>query len=81
MFWALALLPLALAADCPGYKASNVKQTANSITADLAIAGESCNIYGNDFPELRLIAEYQTGKFERLQLKDYQLIRQMIDFE
>lgn len=65
MFWALALLPLALAADCPGYKASNVKHTASSITADLAIAGEPCNIYGNDFPELKLIAEYQTGMSEQ----------------
>ena len=46
---------------CPGYKASNVQEGANSLTADLALAGEACNTYGSDLENLRLLVEYQTG--------------------
>jgi alpha-glucosidase len=48
-------------ADCPGYKASNVQQTDNGLTADLALAGSECNIHGKDLKELRFLAEVQTG--------------------
>lgn len=46
---------------CPGYKASNVQEGANSLTADLALAGEACNRYGSDLENLKLLVEYQTG--------------------
>lgn len=49
--------------QCPGYKASNVKENAHSLTADLTLAGEPCNSYGKDLKDLRLQVEYQTGRF------------------
>lgn len=48
--------------DCPGYKASNVVKSENGLTADLALAGEPCNVYGDDLPDLKLLVEHQTGK-------------------
>lgn len=67
----LLLAPLAGAAviapsrdtshHCPGYKASNVHEGASSLTADLALAGKPCNIYGSDLENLKLLVEYQTG--------------------
>ena len=48
--------------DCPGYTASNVQQTASSVTADLKLAGPACNVYGTDIADLRLQVDYQTGK-------------------
>jgi alpha-glucosidase len=53
--------------ECPGYKASNVKETSNSITADLALAGQGCNVYGNDITDLSLTVEYQSK--ERLAVR------------
>lgn len=47
---------------CPGYSASNVQQNANGLTADLTLAGEACNTYGIDLPNLTLTVEYQSGK-------------------
>ena len=47
--------------SCPGYSASNVRQSANGLTADLTLAGEACNIYGTDLPDLTLTVEYQSG--------------------
>lgn len=44
---------------CPGYKATNVQETKNGLTADLTLAGEACNVYGNDVEELILQVEYQ----------------------
>lgn len=49
-------------ADCPGYEASNVKQTDNSVTADLTLIGSECNIFGKDLKDLKFVAEYQTGE-------------------
>ncbi len=45
---------------CPGYKASNVQNTEYGITADLTIAGEGCNVYGNDIAHLNLTVEWQS---------------------
>lgn len=45
---------------CPGYAASNVQQNANGLTADLTLAGEACNAYGTDLPNLTLTVEYQS---------------------
>lgn len=47
---------------CPGYKASNVKENHNSLTADLVLAGKPCNTFGDDLKNLKLLVEYQTGK-------------------
>lgn len=47
---------------CPGYELKHVAQTTSSITADLQLAGEPCNVYGPDIKDLRLLVEYQNGK-------------------
>lgn len=47
---------------CPGYRASNVQQTASGLTANLNLAGPACNIYGTDLRNLTLTVEYQSGK-------------------
>ncbi|KAK1139361.1 hypothetical protein N8T08_000812 [Aspergillus melleus] len=74
----LLLAPLAGAAvigsradsqDCPGYKASNVREKGNSLTADLTLAGKPCNSYGTDLKHLKLLVEYQTD--ERLHVMIY----------
>jgi alpha-glucosidase len=49
--------------DCPGYTASNVQDDGGRVTADLALAGEACNVYGTDLTDLKLEVEYQTGTF------------------
>lgn len=54
--------------SCPGYKASNVVNTESSLTADLALNGSPCNVYGTDLTDLRLVVQYQTGKLPTLQL-------------
>lgn len=56
---------LARAADvdaCPGYTASNVVTTDSTLTADLTLAGDACNVYSDDIKDLKLLVEYQTGK-------------------
>lgn len=50
-------------ANCPGYKASNVKTGKSSLTADLKLAGKACNVYGDDLTSLTLEVEYQSGKW------------------
>lgn len=46
---------------CPGYKASNVIRTLNGLTADLSLAGSSCDVYGTDVDFLSLTVEYQSS--------------------
>lgn len=65
-FWCLLLSPLvvnlpSVHQNCPGYIASNVQTTLSSVTADLRLVGEPCNIYGKDLKHLRFKAEYQSG--------------------
>ncbi|KAJ4292427.1 hypothetical protein N0V90_009089 [Kalmusia sp. IMI 367209] len=55
--------------DCPGYTASNVAETDHGFTADLNIAGENCQAFGNDIAELVLEVQYQTK--ERLNVRIY----------
>ena len=43
---------------CPGYKASNVKQSSRGLTAKLLLAGKPCNAYGTDVDSLDLSVEY-----------------------
>jgi alpha-glucosidase len=49
-------------ASCPGYKASNVKTTGSSLSADLSLVGTACNVYGDDLASLTLKVVYETGK-------------------
>lgn len=70
-FWLSTALGAAavLAQDigsCPGYAASNVKQSDRKITADLTLDGEPCDVYGDDIKDLQLLVEYQTGVYHRL---------------
>lgn len=52
----------ACAKDCPGYDVSNAQDDGNTLTADLRLSGEPCNLYGKDLPNLKLQVEYQTSK-------------------
>ena len=54
---------------CLGYKVVNVATTDHGYTADLTLAGEPCNVYGNDIIDLSLVVEYQSRK--RLSVKMY----------
>lgn len=47
---------------CPGYKASNIKTSSSTLTADLTLAGPACNIYGDDLKSLTLQVVYETSK-------------------
>lgn len=51
----------ATAADCPGYRASNVSQNGTGLTADLTLAGAACNVYGRDIENLRLSVNYDNS--------------------
>jgi alpha-glucosidase len=46
---------------CPGYTASNVQNTTNGFTADLSLAGDACNVYGNEIEQLTLTVEHQAS--------------------
>ncbi|KAI0179182.1 glycoside hydrolase family 31 protein [Hypoxylon sp. FL1284] len=46
--------------DCPGYAASNVVDADGTVTADLTLSGDACDIYGTDLPNLQLLVEYQS---------------------
>jgi alpha-glucosidase len=60
LFWSAAAQNLE---SCPGYRASNVVSTGSTLTADLTLNGPACNVYGTDLTDLKLVVEYQTGKF------------------
>ncbi|KAL6705927.1 hypothetical protein ACN47E_006206 [Coniothyrium glycines] len=46
---------------CPGYKASELKESDRGLTATLTLAGKACNVYGNDIEELDLTVEHQAN--------------------
>jgi alpha-glucosidase len=50
--------------NCPGYNISNIVQTSSTITADLTLAGNPCNVYSDDLIDLKLLVEYQTGMIQ-----------------
>lgn len=58
---ALSTVTAADVSDCPGYKASNIKETSRGLTADLTLAGGACNVYGTDLKDLTLTVEHQTN--------------------
>lgn len=51
-----------LLAECPGYSASNVEKSSNGLKADLKLAGEGCNVYGEDLKDLTLEVTFETGE-------------------
>ena len=46
---------------CPGYNAKKVEITDSGLRASLVLAGDPCNIYGNDVEELLLVVQYQSA--------------------
>ncbi|MBE3109428.1 MAG: hypothetical protein IMZ46_02780 [Acidobacteria bacterium] len=52
---------------CPGYKVTEQHETESGFTAQLSLAGQACDVYGIDLPELRLEVEHQTA--DRLHVK------------
>lgn len=55
--------------SCTGYTASNVKTDDSSLTADLHFGDQSsCNLFGEDLKDLKLLVEYQTGQYILLPL-------------
>jgi alpha-glucosidase len=56
--------------SCPGYSASNVEVTDNSITADLTLAGDPCDAYGTDLEELTLQVTYETDDRIHVKIQD-----------
>ncbi|OAL46330.1 alpha-glucosidase-like protein [Pyrenochaeta sp. DS3sAY3a] len=65
--------------SCPGYTASNVQNTGSKVTANLALAGTACNVYGEDLTDLRLEVEYQTQ--DRLHVKIYDAAEQVFQIQ
>jgi alpha-glucosidase len=67
--WFLAVPVLAQlprpAAQCPGYRATNVLQGSSYLVADLVLIG-NCSSHSQDVEHLRLRVEYQTGKADHL---------------
>ncbi|CAI4212774.1 unnamed protein product [Parascedosporium putredinis] len=52
---------------CKGYKVTKHWETRSGFYADLSLAGEPCNVFGTDLPNLKLQVEYQTN--DRLHVK------------
>ena len=48
-------------AACPGYTASDVVNNDLGFSATLSLAGDACNVYGNDIDILNLTVEYQSA--------------------
>ncbi|KAF3037266.1 hypothetical protein E8E12_007986 [Didymella heteroderae] len=65
--------------NCPGYTATNVQDDGGRVTADLALAGEACNVYGTDLTDLKLEVEYQTEN--RLHVKIYDAAEQVFQIQ
>ena len=55
---------------CPGYVAKNPHETRSGFYADLSLAGEACNVFGTDLPDLKLEVEYQTSERLHVKIKD-----------
>ncbi|KAJ3553233.1 hypothetical protein NP233_g12693 [Leucocoprinus birnbaumii] len=52
---------------CPGYHATNVSSDSGRLTAELLLAGQGCNIFGEDRRSLALTVVYETN--ERIHMK------------
>lgn len=49
------------AAQCSGYRATNIHEDLSYMTADLILI-DNCSLHSKDIQNLRLLVEYQTGK-------------------
>ena len=58
---AAALVDPATLDACPGYKAINVESHGSTLTANLTLAGQACNVFGTDVQQLKLEVTYETG--------------------
>ena len=46
---------------CPGYEVTHASSKASSLSADLTLTGNPCNVFGSDIPELKLDVTYETS--------------------
>ena len=46
---------------CPGYRATHISSEGTTLNATLVLAGEACNVFGNDIEQLELQVTYETG--------------------
>lgn len=48
---------------CPGYNAVNVNTNGTTFTASLVLAGQPCNVFGEDVHDLLLTVVYETSEY------------------
>lgn len=65
---------------CPGYKASQLKETDGGISAVLTLAGAPCNVYGTDVDVLNLNVEYQSKDRLAINISPAYLVSQDSEF-
>ncbi|KAK4443897.1 putative alpha/beta-glucosidase agdC [Podospora aff. communis PSN243] len=84
---ALAVFPKSADPDrygCPGYEVDGeVTTNRTSLTANLKLAGDACNLHGTDIERLKLTVEYQTDfrlhvKIEDADSQVYQVQEQVL---
>jgi alpha-glucosidase len=63
---------------CPGYKASQVQEDERGLTAVLTLAGDRCNVYGNDIEVLNLKVEYQSANRLAVNISPANLVRNIL---
>ena len=63
---------------CPGYKASELKETDGGISAVLTLAGAPCNVYGNDVDVLNLKVEYQSNNRLAVSIEPVYIVRPLL---
>lgn len=63
---------------CPGYKASELKETDGGISAVLTLAGAPCNVYGNDVDVLNLKVEYQSNTRLAVSIEPAYVVRSLL---
>ncbi|KAK0386647.1 hypothetical protein NLU13_6482 [Sarocladium strictum] len=55
---------------CPGYTASNVDVSATGLTAELTLAGDPCDAYGEDLQDLTLEVTYESANRLHVKIQD-----------
>jgi alpha-glucosidase len=61
---------------CPGYKAYDVKEDDHGLSATLRLAGQPCNVYGNDIETLNLKVEYQAANRLAINISPANIVRE-----
>ena len=57
-------------AKCPGYRLTSIYSTDRGLNGSLALAGEPCNIYGNEIFRLALEVTYETDDILHVKIYD-----------